>query len=138
MAVIGGGDSSIDNGLFITRHASKVTVIYRCDQLRASRILQDRSFAVPKIDFVWYTVVEEVLGEDEVQGLRLRNVQTDATSELAVQGCFVFIGATLPRTILRGFVKIYPGGHAYVSEWIETEVPGLSWRAMCAPNRPAR
>ena len=125
VAVIGGGDSAIDEGLFVARHASLVTVIHRRDQLRASRILQERAFADPKIDFLWDTAVDEILGDDSVRGLRLRNVHTEEPSELAVQGCFIFIGATPNSTILRDLVRMDAGGHAYVNEWMETDLPGL-------------
>jgi thioredoxin reductase (NADPH) len=125
VAVVGGGDSAMDEGLFVARFASKVYVIHRRDQLRASAILQERAFAEPKMEFIWNTVVEEVLGVDAVTGLRLRNVQTAEQSELDVTGVFVFIGMTPNTQLLRGRLPMDAGGHILVNEWMETAIPGL-------------
>jgi thioredoxin reductase (NADPH) len=125
VAVIGGGDAAMDEGLFLTRYASKVHVVHRRDTLRASAILRERAFANPKMDFTWDTVVEEVLGESAVSGVRLRNVQTGEKSELAVTGVFVFIGLTPNTGFMRDRLRMDEGGHIYVNEWMETEVPGL-------------
>lgn len=125
VAVVGGGDSALDEGLFITRFASKVYIIHRRDQLRASRILQERAFANPKIEFVWNTVVTEVVGEDEVTGLNLCNVKTGEEWFMPVAGVFVFIGQRPNTSYLQGLVRMDEGGHIYVNEWMETELPGL-------------
>lgn len=125
VAVVGGGDSAIDEGLFTSRYASKVYVIHRRDQLRASRILQERAFANPKMEFIWNTVVTEVQGQDEVESLRLRNVITGEESTLKVAAVFIFIGHTPNSSILKGLVKLDEGGHVYVNEWMETGLPGL-------------
>ncbi|MGH3274568.1 MAG: thioredoxin-disulfide reductase, partial [Streptosporangiaceae bacterium] len=92
IAVIGGGDSAVEEATFLTRFASSVTIVHRRDSLRASKIMQDRALANPKIKVAWDSVVEEVLGEDRVSGLRLRNVKTDEESVLPVTGMFVAIG----------------------------------------------
>lgn len=99
IAVVGGGDSALEEAMFLTRFASSVTVIHRRDALRASKIMQDRAFANPKIRFVWDSEVVEVLGEHKVTGLRLRNRNTEAESTLPVNGMFVAIGHD-PRTEL--------------------------------------
>lgn len=99
IAVVGGGDSALEEAMFLTRFASSVTVIHRRDTLRASKIMQDRAFANPKIRFVWDSEVVEVLGEHKVTGLRLRNRTTGAESTLPVNGMFVAIGHD-PRTEL--------------------------------------
>jgi len=125
VAVVGGGDAAIDEGLFTTRFASRVYVIHRRDQLRASRVLQERAFANPKMSFIWNTVVTEVLGEGEVQGLRLRHVQTGEEKVLPVAAVFVFIGQRPNTAYLRGLVPMDEGGHLYVNEWMETALPGL-------------
>ena len=125
VAVIGGGDSALDEGLFVTRFASKVTIVHRRDKLRASAILQERAFAESKIDFIWNSVVEEIEGEESVTGIRLRNVETGETSKLDVTGVFVFIGMTPNTAYLRGKLRMDEGGHIAVNEWMETEVPGL-------------
>jgi thioredoxin reductase (NADPH) len=92
IAVVGGGDSAIEEATFLTRFASSVTVVHRRDTLRASKIMQDRAMANPKIRFAWDSVVAEVLGEDRVTGLKLRNVKTGEESKLPVTGVFVAIG----------------------------------------------
>jgi thioredoxin reductase (NADPH) len=125
VAVIGGGDAAMDEGMFVTRYASKAYVIHRRDTLRASAILQERAFANPKLEFVWDTVVEEIVGDDHVTGAKLRNVKTGETSQLEVGAVFVFIGLTPNTEYLRGKLKMDSGGHIFVNEWMETGVPGL-------------
>jgi thioredoxin reductase (NADPH) len=125
VAVVGGGDAAIDEGLFVARYASKVYVIHRRDQLRASRILQERAFSEPKIEFIWNTVVDEVLGEEHVTALRLRDVVTGQQRTLDVGAVFIFIGLTPNNALLRGKVALDAGGHALVTPWMETNVPGI-------------
>lgn len=124
-AVVGGGDAAMDEGLFVTRYASKVYVIHRRDELRASRILQERAFANPKMEFVWNTVVTEIEGKDAVERLKLRNVVTNEESTLDVAAVFIFIGHHPNTDYLRGYVKMDQAGHVYVNEWMDTDVPGL-------------
>jgi thioredoxin reductase (NADPH) len=124
-AVIGGGDAAMDEGLFVTRYASKVYVIHRRDELRASKILQERAFANDKMEFVWDTVVTEIEGDEGVERLQLENVKTNKTSTLDVSGVFIFIGLTPNTDLLKGTVKMDAGAHIYVNEWMETETPGL-------------
>jgi thioredoxin reductase (NADPH) len=118
MAVVGGGDTAIEEALFLTRYATKVTLIHRRDALRASKIMQDRARKNEKIEFLWDSVVEEVLGEDFVTGIRVRNVKSDETRELPVEALFVAIGHE-PNTALFkgqletddvGYLKVEPGG----------------------------
>jgi thioredoxin reductase (NADPH) len=125
VAVVGGGDAAMDEGLFVTRYASKVYLIHRRDQLRAGRILQERAFANPKMEFVWDTVVEEIEGEEAVERIKLRNVKTGEESTLDVAAIFIFIGHHPNSDYLRSYVKMDPGEHIYVNDWMETEVPGL-------------
>ena len=125
VAVVGGGDSALDEGLFVTRYASSVAVIHRRDELRASAILQERAFAEPKMSFVWNTVVEEVQGEAAVESLRLRNVVTGEESVLPVAAVFIFIGHPPNTSYLDGLVKMDVGRHVIVNEWMETNVPGI-------------
>src|SRR5438552_2331061 len=99
LVVVGGGDSALEEALFLTRFATKVTVVHRREALRASKIMQDRAFAHDKIDFVWDSVVDEVLGDGQVAGVRLRNVKTDERRDLVAGGLFVAIGHT-PNTAL--------------------------------------
>ena len=125
VAVVGGGDAAMDEGLFAARFASKVTVIHRRDQLRASRILQERAFANPAMNFVWNTVVTEVLGDEQVTGARLRNVITGEESILSVAAVFVFIGQHPNTDFLKGLVPMDAGSHILVDDWMATELPGL-------------
>jgi len=99
IVVVGGGDSAMEEATFLTRFARSVTIVHRRDTLRASKIMQDRAMSNPKIKFVWDSAVEEVLGDDRVTGLRLRNLKTGAESTLPVAGMFVAIGHD-PRTEL--------------------------------------
>jgi thioredoxin reductase (NADPH) len=99
IAVVGGGDSALEEAVFLTKFASKVTVIHRRDQLRASKIMQQRAFANPKIEFAWNTEVTEILGETRVDGIVLRDTSRGDTKELLVTGLFIAIGH-LPNTNL--------------------------------------
>jgi len=125
VAVVGGGDAAMDEGLFTTRYAAKVYVVHRRDQLRASRILQERAFANPKMHFIWNTVVTEILGEEAVEGARLRNVVTGEETVLPVKAVFIFIGHHPNTDWLKGLVPMDNGGHIVVNEWMETGLPGL-------------
>ena len=110
IAVIGGGDSAMEEALFLTKFAKSVTVVHRRDTLRASRIMADRALAHEKINFVWNTGVEDVLGQDKVTGLRLKNLVDGTETELAVTGVFVAIGND-PRTdLVKGKLELTPEG----------------------------
>lgn len=126
VAVVGGGDAAMDEGLFVTRYASKVHVIHRRDRLRASQILQERAFANPKMDFTWDTVVERINGEGgQVTSVSLRNLETGERSEMKVGAVFIFIGQTPNSHLLKGLVELDGGGHALVDLEMRTAVPGL-------------
>ena len=125
VAVVGGGDSAMEEGLFVTRYARAATVIHRRDTLRASAILRERAFTNPKMVFVWNSVVEEILGGKAVTGVRVRNLVTGETSVLDVTGVFIFIGLTPNTAYLKDRLKMDDGGHIYVNEWMETSVPGV-------------
>ena len=125
LAVVGGGDSAMEEALFLTRFADKVTVVHRRAELRASKIMQDRAEANEKIEFAWNSVVEEVLGDGKVSGVRLRNVETDETSDLAVGGVFVAIGHTPNTAIFEGQLDM-SGGYLVVREpGTQTNVEGV-------------
>jgi thioredoxin reductase (NADPH) len=117
MAVVGGGDTAMEEALFLTRYATKVTVIHRRHELRASKIMQERALAHEKIEFLWDSVVEEVVGEDYVTGVRVRNLKSEALSELPVEAVFVAIGHKPNTDLLRGqlaldgvgYLKVEPG-----------------------------
>ena len=123
--VVGGGDAAVDEALFTTRYASKVYLVHRREELRASRILQDRLFANEKVEVIWNSVVESVNGENVVTSATIRNVQTGETRDLPVEAVFIFIGQTPNTSVLRGLVPLDPGGHAIVDLWMQTPIPGL-------------
>ena len=114
IAVIGGGDSALEEATFLTRFARSVTIVHRRDSLRASKIMQDRAISNPKIKFAWDSVVEEVLGEDRVSGLRLRNVKTGAESVLPATGMFVAIGHDPRSELFTGQLPVDEEGYLLV------------------------
>ncbi|MGH9118516.1 MAG: thioredoxin-disulfide reductase [Acidimicrobiales bacterium] len=111
IAVVGGGDSALEEAIFISKFARTVTVIHRRDQLRASKIMQDRAFANPKISFLWDTVVTDVLGATKVEGVRVRNVKTGADSTLPVTGLFVAIGHQPNTDLFKGQLDMEDNGY---------------------------
>ena len=125
IAVVGGGDSALQEGLFLTRFASKVNVIHRRDQLRAQPILQDRARENPKMNFVWNSVVKEIKGNGSVQKLVIENTQTHAQSELAAQGIFVYIGHIPNTSLFEGQLEMNEEGYLQVDERLHTSVPGV-------------
>jgi thioredoxin reductase (NADPH) len=125
LAVVGGGDAAVEEGTYLTKYASKVYLIHRRDQLRAQKILQDRLFANPKAEVIWDTVAEEIVGEQAVTGIRLRNVKTGETRTLDVGGVFIFIGFQPNSDVLKGQVQLDAGGHIITNQLMETGVPGI-------------
>jgi thioredoxin reductase (NADPH) len=111
IAVIGGGDSALEEANFLTRFADKVTLVHRRKELRASKIMQDRAFANPKIDFRWNTVVDDFVGDGRVESLRLHDIETGAQSDLAVTGVFVAIGHTPNTKLFTGQLALDPNGY---------------------------
>jgi thioredoxin reductase (NADPH) len=125
VAVVGGGDAAMDEGLFTSRYASKLNMIHRRDELRASRILQERALANPKMQFHWNTVVDEIVGDNQVTSLQLRNVMTAERSNIDVSAIFIFIGQHPNTDFLGGLLPLDEGGHIPVDEWMRTGLPGL-------------
>ncbi|PYD00726.1 thioredoxin-disulfide reductase [Microbacterium esteraromaticum] len=126
IAVVGGGDSAMEEATFLTRFASKVYVIHRKDTLRASKIMQERAFANEKIEFIWNSTVDEILGGESVNGVRLRSTVDDSTRELAVDGVFVAIGND-PRThLVHDKLQLTDAGTIWVDgRSSRTSVPGV-------------
>ena len=126
IAVAGGGDSALEEAMFLTRFATKVTVIHRRDELRASKIMQDRAFANPKIEFAWNTVVTDVLGDTKVAGLRTQDTLTGTTSELPVTGLFVAIGHEPNSGLFKGQLELRENGYVQTREGTsKTSVDGV-------------
>jgi thioredoxin reductase (NADPH) len=111
IAVVGGGDSAVEEAVFLTRFAETVTIIHRRDELRASKIMQERAFANPKIRFEWNSVVEDIIGEKTVEGIVLRDTKTDETRRLDVTGVFVAIGHRPNTDVFRGQLAMKDNGY---------------------------
>jgi thioredoxin reductase (NADPH) len=125
VALVGGGNAAITEALQLTKFASKVIIIHRRDQLRATRIVQEKAFAEPKIEFLWNTVVVGIEGKDVVERLRLRNVLSGEESILDVAGIFVAIGLKPSTDYLRGVLPLDERGYIVTNENMETEIPGI-------------
>jgi len=125
VAVVGGGDTAITDALELSQLASKVYVIHRRDQLRAGQVLQERAFAHPKLEFIWSMVVEEVLGEKVLEGLKLRNVETGQQSILKVDGVFVAIGLTPNSQSFFNILETDDAGYIVTDETMTTSAPGI-------------
>ena len=125
LAVVGGGDSAMEEAIFLTKFASKVTVVHRRDQLRASKILQERAFENEKIDFVWDSTPVEIAGNGKVESLRLKNTKSGEEQELDVSGVFVAIGHTPNTSLFEGQLDM-EGGYIVASEGgTQTSVEGV-------------
>jgi thioredoxin reductase (NADPH) len=129
IVVVGGGNTAVEEALYLTNHASRVTLIHRRDTLRAEKILQDRLFRNPKIAVVWDSVVEEILGVSEppeVKGVLLRNVKTGALSERACEGVFIAIGHTPVTELVAGQLRLDPEGYVLTRpDSTATDIPGV-------------
>jgi thioredoxin reductase (NADPH) len=127
IAVVGGGDSAMEEAIYLTKFASHVKVIHRRDTLRASKIMQDKAFANPKIDFVWNAEIVEVrdVGKGEVTGIVVRDIRTGATHDVAVDGVFIAIGHTPNTALVKGQVELDPAGYIITHAGTRTSVPGV-------------
>lgn len=129
LAVVGGGDTAMEEAIFLTKFATRVTVIHRRDELRASKIMQERARKNPKIEFLWNTVVEEILGGPDnrsVVGVRLRNVKTNESRELPVQGVFIAIGHAPNTQLFAGQLEMDGNGYIVTrNKSTQTSVEGV-------------
>ncbi|RMG61600.1 MAG: thioredoxin-disulfide reductase [Deltaproteobacteria bacterium] len=125
LAVVGGGDSAVEEGIFLTKFAKKVYIIHRRDKLRATAIIQERAFANDKIDFVWDSVVESINGKDAVESVTLKNVKTGEKKDLPVQGVFIYVGLVPQSQLFKGKVEIDERGYIVTDEFMRTSVPGV-------------
>jgi thioredoxin reductase (NADPH) len=125
IAVVGGGNAAITEALQLTKFASRVTVIHRRRQLRATRILQEKAFVEPKIEFLWDAIVEEIKGEDTVKRLKLRNVTNGEKSTLNVDGVFVAIGFKPNNDYFKGILPLNEAGYIITNDKMETKIPGI-------------
>ena len=127
IAVVGGGDSAMEEAIYLTRFASKVSVIHRRDSLRASKIMQDKAFANPKIEFVWDSEIAEVkdVAKGEVTGVVVRNLKTGKLSEVALDGVFIAIGHTPNTALFKGQIELDANGYIVTHDGSHTNVPGV-------------
>ena len=125
LVVVGGGDSALEEALFLTRFATRVTVVHRRDSLRASKIMQDRAFEHDKIGFVWNSVVEDILGDEQVVGAQLRNVKDGEQTDLAAGGVFVAIGHTPNTSLFEGQLELAQGYVVVREPTTRTSVDGV-------------
>jgi len=125
VAVVGGGDSAVQESLFLSKIVKKVYLIHRRDKLRAVKWLQERAFSNPKIEFVWDTVVERIDGRDGVESVHLMNKKSGEGSKLPVQGVFIFVGIHPNTDFLPDTVEKDPRGFIITDEWMQTSVKGI-------------
>ena len=125
VVIVGGGDSAVEEATFLTKFARTVTVVHRRDKLRASKIMQDRAMSNEKISFAWNSVVEDILGKDLVTGVRLKNIVTGASTDLACAGVFVAIGHRPNTDLVKGQLEMDEHGYILTSRGTHTTVPGV-------------
>ncbi|HJS26718.1 MAG TPA: thioredoxin-disulfide reductase [Actinomycetota bacterium] len=126
LVVVGGGDTAMEEATFLTKFASEVTIVHRRDEFRASKIMQERAVSNPKVTVIWDTVVEEIVGDDAVTGVKLRNVRTNERTDFATDGVFMAIGHTPNTDLVSGQLELTDGGYVVVHEpTTRTNVPGV-------------
>lgn len=123
--VIGGGDSAVEEGIYLSKIASKVRIIHRRDKLRAQKIIQDRAFKIPNIEFIWDTVVTEIGGKDSVEYVTLKNVKSGETSKLETSGVFIYVGLVPNSELVKENVNVDQNGFILTDERMETNVKGV-------------
>lgn len=123
--VVGGGDSAIEESLFLTRYAKSITIIHRRDTLRAGVILQQRAFSHPKIKFIWNSVITEIAGEESVKQVKIKNLETNESSELRMDGVFIFIGHIPSTQMFADSLQMDERGYIKIDNLLSTNIPGV-------------
>lgn len=136
VAVVGGGDSAVEESLFLTRFASKVIIVHRRNQLRASKMAQERALSHKKIELMWDTVVEEIKGKNKVSNLVVRNVKTGETSQIAVDGVFVYVGQIPNTGFLKGQIPLDKEGYIITDDRMGTQIKGVYAAGDIRKNSP--
>lgn len=136
VVVVGGGDTAVQEAIFLTNFAGKVTIVHRRDRLRATKILQKRAFANSKIEFAWNSVVEEIWGKETVEKVKIRNVKSPGvTGEIPAAGVFIFTGLTPKTEIVRGIVDLDHGGYIIADANMQTSAKGIFACGDCIKKR---
>ncbi len=125
VVVVGGGDSALEEGLFLTRYVNSVTLVHRRDELRAGAILQQRAFDNPKVKFVWNSIVTEIKGEGTVNSVRLKNLKTGEKTDLTTDGVFIFIGHIPNTDLYKGQLDLDENGYVVADRYMQTSVSGV-------------
>jgi thioredoxin reductase (NADPH) len=125
VAVVGGGDAALTDALYLSKFTSQIFLIHRRKRLRATPILQERACSLPNIEFLWERVVEEIKGDNKVEGLTLRQVKTGEISFLPVNGVFIATGFEPSTPFLKDRLRLTPQGYIITNEKMETEIPGV-------------
>ncbi len=125
LVVVGGGDSAVEEAVFLTKFASKVTIVHRRDKLRAQKILQDRAYKNEKIDFIWDSTVEEIYGENKVEGVRIKNKNTNEVIEYKADGAFIYVGMVPLTSAFENLGITNESGYILTNEDMETKIAGI-------------
>ncbi len=125
VAVVGGGDAAVEEAMFLTKFATRVFIIHRRGELRATKIVQERARQNPRVEFIWHSVVDEIMGKETVTGVRIKDVRTGQTSELPIDGVFIYIGYSPNSSIVKDLVKLDERGYILTDANMQTSCPGL-------------
>nr|WP_027357011.1 thioredoxin-disulfide reductase [Desulfofundulus thermocisternus] len=125
VAVVGGGDAAVEEAMFLTRFAQKVFIIHRRGELRATKIVQERARQNPRLEFIWHSIVEEITGNETVNGVRIKDVRTGQARELAVDGVFIYIGYIPNSSLVKELVKLDEQGYIITDTNMQTSCPGI-------------
>ncbi len=125
VVVVGGGDSAVEEGIYLSKIASKVRVIHRRDKLRAQKIVQERAFKIPNMEFIWDTIVTEIGGKDSVEYVTLKNIKSGETSKLETSGVFIYVGLVPNSELVKDLVDVDQSGFILTDEHMETNVKGV-------------
>ena len=125
VVVVGGGDSAMEEGLFLTRFANSVTIVHRRNELRAGKLLQERAFNNPKVNFIWDTAITDIVGDGVVKSVKLHNKKTGEDSELATDGVFIFIGHIPNTELYKGQIEMDENDYLLVDKYMQTNIPGV-------------
>lgn len=123
--VVGGGDSALEEGLFLTRFAKTVTIVHRREELRAGKLLQARAFNDPKVSFIWNSTLTEIAGEGIVQSVKVKNLKTGDESEMPTEGVFIFIGHIPNTELYIGKLEMDDQGYVVIDKYMQTSIPGV-------------